>query len=127
MKTSGQQFEAWEKAFGKIVTPFEDFIHKETTSGLILMACAVTAMVIANSLLYETYEHVLHAPVGFILGIWQLEFTLHHIINDGMMWLFLFLVGREIKPLVLVGKINKKKKAPQPLIAAIGCMCLTDQ
>jgi NhaA family Na+:H+ antiporter len=122
MKTSSQQFEAWENAFGKIVTPFEDFIHKETTSGLILMTCAVLALVIANSALHHTYEHILHAPVGFILGSWKLEFTLHHFINDGLMWLFFFLVGLEIKREVLVGQLNNIKQATLPIIAAFGGM-----
>jgi Na+:H+ antiporter, NhaA family len=122
MKTTRQQFEAWENAFGKIVTPFEDFIHKETTSGLILMACAVLALVLANTALHHTYEHVLHAPVGFILGSWKLEFTLHHFINDGLMWLFFFLVGLEIKREVLVGQLNNIKQATLPIIAAIGGM-----
>jgi NhaA family Na+:H+ antiporter len=122
MKPTSQPFEAWENAFGKIITPFEDFIHKETTSGLILMACAVLALVLANSALHHTYEHVLHAPVGFILGSWKLEFTLHHFINDGLMWLFFFLVGLEIKREVLVGQLNNVKQATLPIIAAIGGM-----
>jgi NhaA family Na+:H+ antiporter len=87
------QYEKWEEAFDKVVTPFEDFIHKETTSGLLLIVCALLALIFANSALHHTYEHILHMPVVFRLGDWELEFTLHHWINDGLMWLFFFLSG----------------------------------
>ena len=122
MQTSGQKFEKWEKAFEKVVTPFEDFVHKETTSGLLLMACAVLAMVFANTALHHTYEHVLHTPLAITLGPWTLEHSLHHWINDGLMWLFFFLVGLEIKREVLVGQLSDFRQALLPIIAAIGGM-----
>lgn len=52
----------WEKAFDRLLTPLEEFIHRQTTSGMLLMICAVVALVIANSPLYESYEHLLHTP-----------------------------------------------------------------
>ena len=122
MEASGQKFEKWEKAFEKVVTPFEDFVHKETTSGLLLMACAVLAMVFANTALHHSYEHVLHTPLAMSLGPWTLEHTLHHWINDGLMWLFFFLVGLEIKREVLIGHLSDFKSALLPIIAAIGGM-----
>jgi NhaA family Na+:H+ antiporter len=122
MQNSGQKFEKWEKAFEKVVTPFEDFVHKETTSGLLLMACAILAMVFANTGLHHTYEHVLHTPLAISLGPWTLEHSLHHWINDGLMWLFFFLVGLEIKREVLVGHLSDFRQALLPIIAAIGGM-----
>lgn len=122
MQTNGQKFEKWENAFEKVVTPFEDFVHKETTSGLLLMACAVLAMVFANTALHHTYEHVLHTPLAISLGPWTLEHSLHHWINDGLMWLFFFLVGLEIKREVLIGQLSDFKQALLPIIAAIGGM-----
>ncbi|WP_078118392.1 Na+/H+ antiporter NhaA [Thiosocius teredinicola] len=112
----------WEKTFDKVVTPFEEFIHHESTSGLLLMACAVVALVLANTALHDTYEHILHAPIGFSIGGWQLEHSLHHWINDGLMWLFFFLVGLEIKREVLVGQLSDMRQAMLPIIAAIGGM-----
>jgi NhaA family Na+:H+ antiporter len=47
----------WEKSFAKILTPFEEFIHRQTTSGLLLMGMAVIALVLANGPLAETYQH----------------------------------------------------------------------
>lgn len=112
----------WEKAFEKVVTPFEEFIHHESTSGLLLMACAILALVFANSPLFHQYEHILHATIGFSIGEARIEHTVHHWINDGLMWLFFFLVGLEIKREVLVGQLSDFRQALLPIIAAIGGM-----
>lgn len=122
MQNRSQQYERWEEAFEKVVTPFEDFIHKETTSGMLLMACAVLALIFANTALQHSYEHVLHTPMAISIGEWKLEYTLHHWINDGLMWLFFFLVGLEIKREVLVGQLSEFRQALLPIIAAIGGM-----
>jgi len=114
----------WEKSFDKIVTPFEEFIHDEATSGLLLMICALAALIIANSFLAETYQHILHTPIGFSIGDWQLEKTLHHWINDGLMALFFFVVGLEIKREILVGELAEPRQAALPIIAAIGGMVM---
>ena len=122
MRNRSQQYERWEEAFEKVVTPFEDFIHKETTSGMLLMACAVLALIFANTALPHSYEQVLHTPMAISIGEWKLEYTLHHWINDGLMWLFFFLVGLEIKREVLVGQLSEFRQALLPIIAAIGGM-----
>jgi NhaA family Na+:H+ antiporter len=124
MTTDNLPYEKWERAFEKVITPFEEFVHKETTSGLLLMACAVLALVLANSALHHTYEHILHTPLAISLGNWKLEYSLHHWINDGLMWLFFFLVGLEIKREVLVGQLSKIRQAVLPIIAAIGGMVM---
>ena len=122
MRNRSQQYERWEEAFEKVVTPFEDFIHKETTSGMLLMACAVLALIFANTALHHSYEQVLHTPMAISIGEWKLEYSLHHWINDGLMWLFFFLVGLEIKREVLVGQLSEFRQALLPIIAAIGGM-----
>ncbi len=111
-----------EKVFNKVLTPFEEFIHKETTSGFLLFACAVIAMVLANSALASVYQHTLHTMVSFGFGDWVLEKTLHHWINDGLMALFFFLIGLEIKREVLVGELSDPRQAALPIVAAIGGM-----
>jgi len=111
-----------EKVFDKVVSPFEQFIHDETASGLLLMACAVIALVVANSALLHSYEHLLHTNVGFSFGELTLEKTLHHWINDGLMALFFFVVGLEIKREILVGELSNPKAASLPVVAAIGGM-----
>ncbi|MEW5757458.1 MAG: Na+/H+ antiporter NhaA [Pseudomonadota bacterium] len=112
----------WEKAFTKIVTPFEEFIHHQSASGLLLMACALVALLLANSFLAQAYAHVLHLPLGLNIGGWELEKPLHHWINDGLMALFFFVVGLEIKREILVGELSDPRQAALPIVAAIGGM-----
>jgi NhaA family Na+:H+ antiporter len=112
----------WEKGFDRILTPFEDFVKRETTSGLILMATALLALVLANSVLASHYQHILHTPVGFSFGDWALEKTLHHWINDGLMTLFFFVVGLELKREILVGELASVRQAAMPIFAAVGGM-----
>ncbi len=111
-----------EKVFDRIVSPFEEFIHKETTSGLLLMLCALLALLLANSSLAPVYQHVLHLPLALQLGDWVLEKSLAHWINDGLMALFFFVVGLEIKREILVGELSDPRHASLPIIAALGGM-----
>jgi len=113
-----------EKVFDKVVSPFEEFIHKETSSGILLMLCAIIALIMANTAMLHMYEHTLHTSVGFNFGDWRLEKTLHHWINDGLMALFFFVVGLEIKREVLVGELSDPRQASLPIIAAIGGMVI---
>jgi len=112
----------WEKAFSKIVTPFEDFIHQESTSGLLLMATAILALVLANSGLSGFYHHLVHTPVSINIGDWMLEKSLHHWVNDGLMALFFFVVGLELKREILVGELAVPRQAALPIVAAVGGM-----
>jgi len=112
----------WERAFDRIVTPFEEFIHRQTTSGLLLMVCAVLALLVANSALAEFYGHLVHTPVGINIGGWTLEKSLQHWVNDGLMALFFFVVGLELKREILVGELASPSQAILPIMAAIGGM-----
>ncbi|MCK5394991.1 MAG: Na+/H+ antiporter NhaA [Gammaproteobacteria bacterium] len=112
----------WEKSFDKILTPFEEFIHRQTTSGLLLMAMAVLALVLANGPLSEIYQHAVHTDISIGVGDWALKMTLHHWINDGLMALFFFVVGLELKRELLVGELAKPRNAALPIAAAVGGM-----
>lgn len=112
----------WEKSFDKILTPFEEFIHRQTTSGLLLMGMAVIALVLANSPLASGYAHFMHSMVSIGAGSWKLEMSLHHWINDALMALFFFVVGLELKREILVGELAKLRNAVLPIGAAIGGM-----
>jgi NhaA family Na+:H+ antiporter len=114
----------WEKSFDRVLTPFEEFIHRQTTSGLLLMGMAVLALVLANGPLASTYEDVLHMLVSFNFGNWALEMSLHHWINDGLMALFFFVVGLELKRELLVGELANPRNAVMPIAAAIGGMAV---
>ncbi len=111
-----------ERVFDRILSPFEDFLHKQTTSGRLLMACAALALILANSPLAEGYAYLLHTPIGVNLGGWELSKSLHHWINDGLMALFFFIVGLEIKRELLVGELADPRQAVLPIVGAIGGM-----
>ncbi len=112
----------WERAFDKIVTPFEEFIHRQTTSSLLLMATAVIALILANGPLLSAYEHLLHVSISLNVASWSLEMSLHHWINDGLMAMFFFVVGLELKREILVGELAELRHAALPIGAAIGGM-----
>lgn len=122
MDKNHANYQPWEKAFNQIATPFEEFIHEETASGLILMVCTIVALFLANSFLHHHYEHVLHTEIAISLGGWELRHTLHHWINDGLMALFFMVVGLEIKREVIVGELSDFNAALMPIVAAVGGM-----
>lgn len=111
-----------EKAFTRIATPFEYFIHSQTTTGLVLIFMTVIALVIANSPLVDAYNNFFHTKIDFNVGEWKLSHTLHHWINDGLMAIFFFMIGLEIKREILVGELSNIKVAILPILAAAGGM-----
>ena len=112
----------WEKAFRRVSTPFEHFLHAQTTTGLVLMCMTVLALLLANSPLSEIYEHFFHMKIDFNIGSWELSHSLHHWINDGLMAIFFFIIGLEIKREILAGELSNIKVAILPILAAIGGM-----
>ncbi len=112
----------WEKAFDSVLSPLEEFIHRQTTSGILLMVCAIAALFIANSSLNEAYHHLLQAPFTVGMPGFQISKSLHHWINDGLMAIFFFVVGLELKREILVGELADPKQAIFPIVAAIGGM-----
>jgi NhaA family Na+:H+ antiporter len=122
MERQGDYYAPLERTFERIATPFEEFIHRQSSSGLLLVATTVLALAIANSAAAHAYEGLLHTHLSITLGPWTLDHTIHHWINDGLMSLFFFLVGLEIKREVLVGELASLRRASLPIIAAIGGM-----
>ncbi len=112
----------WEKAFKKVSTPFEHFIHAQTTTGFILMFMTVLALILANTPLTETYSHFFHTKIDLNAGSWNLSHSIHHWINDGLMAIFFFIIGLEIKREITVGELSNIKVAILPILAAIGGM-----
>ncbi len=121
-RVDGVYIAPWEQAFKKILTPFEEFIHRQTTSGLLLMIMAVLALLLANSPLAYLYEQIQHLEVGLSVGNWSIENSLHHWVNDGLMALFFFVVGLELKREIMVGELANLRQAALPIVAAIGGM-----
>lgn len=121
----GNEYTApWEKAFDKVLSPLDEFIHRQTTSGVLLMLCAVVALYLANSHWSDAYHHLLE--LNFAIGMQEflLSMSLHHWINDGLMALFFFVIGLELKREILVGELADPRQAILPIAAAIGGMVL---
>lgn len=125
LRRRGKEYNApWEKAFDRILSPLEEFIHRQTTSGILLFGCAVVAMLIANSPLAEPYTKLLKTYLTLSFGDWKLGLSLHHWINDFVMAWFFLHVGLELKREILVGELSDLRKALLPILAAIGGMVL---
>ena len=109
-----------EKAFGRI----QEFIRLETSGGIILMIAAVFAMIIANSPLATAYDAILGTYIKVGIGSFEIAKPAILWINDGLMAIFFFLVGLEIKREVLAGELSSFDKAILPVMAAIGGMAV---
>lgn len=112
----------WEGPLGKLLSPFEEFLHRQTSAGLLLMGMAVLALILANSPFSTTYSDILHTYVSVGFGDWVLKMSLHHWINDALMAVFFFVVGLELKREFLVGELANPRNAALPIAAAIGGM-----
>lgn len=113
-----------EKGFEKLYTPFQKFIHDQTTSSIILILCFIAALVISNSPLLQSYESFTKISAGFIFGDRSFHMDLKHWVNEGLMTYFFFLIGMEIKREILVGDIRTTQQLTPILAAAIGGMLL---
>lgn len=98
------------------------FINHEATAGLILVVAAAAALVVSNIGYSGAYHYFLELPVSMRIGGIGLDKTLLHWINDGLMAIFFFLVGLEIKREVLQGNLSSREQITLPAMAAVGGM-----
>lgn len=91
-------------------------------AGVLLLAAAIVSVVIANSHLASSFHHLLETPIGMSFGDGSFSKTLHHWINDGLMAIFFFVVGLELKREIIAGELSDMRKAMLPVAAAIGGM-----
>lgn len=103
-------------------TTFLSFLRSEASGGVILLICAILAVIIANSPWGGAYEHSLHTPIAIGIGPFSLEMGLLHWVNDGLMAVFFFLVGLEIKREFLYGELRTKSAMILPVCGALGGM-----
>lgn len=108
----------------KVVRPFSRFFKNELATGLMLCLAVVVAMTWANSPWYQSYFDLWHLHFGIELGDFKFNKPLHIWINDGLMAIFFFHVGLEIKREIIVGELSTRSKALLPIAAAIGGMAL---
>ncbi len=105
------------------LSPVRRFLHIESASGIVLLTCTVLALVLANSSLADEYAAIWKTSVEFSIGSFQLTGDLGHlVINDGLMTIFFFVVGLEIKREIVTGELRELRKALLPIFAAAGGM-----
>jgi NhaA family Na+:H+ antiporter len=117
--------ETWEPArrvAEKIFRPLERFLHVEAASGIVLLVAAVVALIWANSPWSSSYEALWHTPITVGAGSHVFTQTLHFWINDGLMAIFFFVVGLEIRREIHEGELADLKRAALPVAAAVGGM-----
>lgn len=105
-----------------IVRPLERFLHVEAASGIVLLIAATVAMVWANSPWKGSYDHLWHTPIAIRFGGFEFAESLHFWINDGLMVIFFFVVGLEIRREIHAGELSELRRAALPIAAAIGGM-----
>ncbi len=106
----------------RIVQPLERFLHVESASGVVLLLCAVVALAVANSPASAAYEAFWKTEIGFQLGDFRMLHSLRHWINDGLMAIFFFVVGLEVKRELVLGELRGFRRAALPVVAAVGGM-----
>lgn len=104
------------------IRPFQEFVKVESSAGLVLLFCTAIALAWANSPWAESYFSLVHLDATLSVGGFVLSKSLLHWINDGLMVIFFFLVGLEIKRELLVGELASLRQAMLPIAAAVGGM-----
>jgi NhaA family Na+:H+ antiporter len=99
---------------------FIEFLQAETSGGIVMLTATALALILANSPLGDAYRDVWKIYGGLVFGDWSLKLSLGHWINDGLMAIFFFLVGLEIKRELLFGELASFRRAALPVVAAIG-------
>ena len=104
----------------RLFIPALQFLHREKSSGIVLGVFVVLALVLANSPLSEEYTHFLEHHFGFVInGQPYLNFSIGHWVNDGLMSMFFFVVGLELKREFIGGELRDIRKVTLPVMAAV--------
>ncbi|HEX7017050.1 MAG TPA: Na+/H+ antiporter NhaA [Cyclobacteriaceae bacterium] len=108
----------------KVLRPFQNFIREESSSGIVLFVCTIAALVLSNSPLSEAYHRFWELEFSISLAGHEVSESLHDWINDGLMAMFFFVVGLELKREIIGGELSNLRNALLPLGAALGGMVL---
>jgi NhaA family Na+:H+ antiporter len=106
----------------RLMAPFQRFAHAASASGVVLLAATAVALVWANSPWAHAYHALWETPLTLHIGGWTTSGTFHQLINDGLMAVFFFLVGLEIKRETLSGELASIRSAALPMFGALGGM-----
>ncbi len=106
----------------RFVRPALGFMATEASGAIVLLAATVAALVWANSAWGDSYFKFWETPFAIEIGAFHFDESLKYLVNDGLMAVFFFVVGLEIKRELVVGELNSAKKAALPAMAALGGM-----
>lgn len=110
-----------ESLFGRILSPFDEFLHRTTAGGMVLIATAIVALGLSSWLGGDAVGRFWEQKLGVLWGSrFTIELPRHDLVNDGLMALFFLLVGLELKREILVGELSSFKDAALPVMAALG-------
>jgi len=122
MENEGARPEVPREPIDRLVDPLVRFMHVESAGGVVLAVCAALALFLANSGWADAYVGIWKIQVGFQLGDFAIVHSLKHWINDGLMVLFFFVIGLEVKRELVTGDLKDLRSAALPVAAALGGM-----
>jgi NhaA family Na+:H+ antiporter len=108
----------------RIFDLFKGFFDSEKVGGLLLIVCTVISLLLANSAVGSSYVAFMHAKMDLSFGAINLNYSIEHWVNDGLMAIFFLMVGLEVERELYIGELASMKKASLPIAAAVGGMLL---
>jgi Na+:H+ antiporter, NhaA family len=108
----------------QVLNPFEQFLKRQSSAGILLLVAAIIAMIWSNSPYSAVYFDIWDTELTLGNGAFRVSESLLHWVNDGLMALFFFVVGLEIKREVMAGELSSIKDIVMPLTAAVGGMAV---
>jgi NhaA family Na+:H+ antiporter len=111
-----------DEPIDSVIDPLKRFLHIESAGGIVLLAAAAAALVLANSRLADPFLSLWQTHAGVSIGNFSLDLSLQHWINDGLMTVFFFVVGLEVKREIVLGELRDIRNAALPVAAALGGM-----
>lgn len=106
----------------RLIQPVARFLHIEAASGVALLVFTVAALALANSPWADVFLGFWKTKAGFTIGPFEFKHSIKHLINDGLMVMFFFVVGLEVKRELAVGELREFRRAALPIAAAVGGM-----
>jgi NhaA family Na+:H+ antiporter len=106
----------------RLTRPFERYLHVEASSGIVLLLATAVALVLANSPLADAFAAIWKTEVAFGFGTWEMRHSLKHWISDGLMGVFFFVIGLEVKREFVLGELRTWRQVALPVFSALGGM-----
>lgn len=111
-----------KRPIDRVVRPIVRFMHVQAASGVVLLICTLVALALANSAASDAFLDFWKTSVGFSIGDYEFRHSLKHLVNDGLMAIFFFVIGLEVKREMVHGELSDLRRASLPIFAALGGM-----